>query len=212
MVSRKIADRIEFPPEHLERTRQFIFLRYPEYKEALAKALQPSNGMITVDVGCGTGAFSRLLAEWVKPSGKVVGVDIDERLLEVAKKRTVETGYSNLMEFRKGDAYNLPLDNNFADLSFCHALLWVLESPVNALREMARVVKPGRLVAASEPDEGLFVYYDREDERYTKLVNIDAEASARGSGSSTNLTCTSDASFQAFSDRLGSPTSELTDH
>ncbi len=115
-----------------------------------------------------------------EPSGKVVGVDIDERLLEVAKKRTVETGYSNLMEFRKGDACNLPLDNNFADLSFCHALLWVLESPVNALREMARVVKPERLVAASESDEGFSMHYDREDERYTKLANIYAKAAARG--------------------------------
>ncbi|MFQ5998253.1 MAG: methyltransferase domain-containing protein [Candidatus Bathyarchaeia archaeon] len=177
---KKIVDRIEWTADGLERSRQYILLSYPEYKDTLARALRLRDGLRVVDVGCGTGAYSRLLAEGIKPKGKIVGVDLNRSLLKTAKKQAVLVGSGALMEFKKGDAYDLPLPDNSADLSFCHTVLWILGEPLKALREMTRVVRSSGMVAASEPDSGLFTYYNPTDERYMKLAWRDHEARMNG--------------------------------
>ena len=116
----------------------------------------------------------------MKPNGKVLGVDIDERLVDVAKKRADEAGSSALMEFKKGEAYRLPITDNFANVIFCRTVLWLLDNPVKALREMVRVVRPGGMVAAAEPDTRLSLFYDPDDERYTNLLSKSEDADARG--------------------------------
>ncbi len=94
-----------------------------------------------LDVGCGTGEFTRVLAE--ESDARVVGVDADESLLSVAAGRPE-------IEVVAGDATRLPFADDAFDLVVCQALLVNLPDPVAALREFARVSSD--LVATVEPD------------------------------------------------------------
>lgn len=94
-----------------------------------------------LDVGCGTGELTRVLAD--QTSGEVVGTDADTTLLEVARDRTG-------LPLVAGDATRLPFNDDSFDLVVCQALLINLPDPGAALREFARVSSD--LVAAVEPN------------------------------------------------------------
>ncbi|CQR50960.1 MULTISPECIES: class I SAM-dependent methyltransferase [Haloferax] len=94
-----------------------------------------------LDVGCGTGEFTRVLAE--AADARVVGVDADTDLLSVAADRAG-------IEAVAGDATRLPFAADSFDLVVCQALLVNLPDPTAALSEFARVSSD--LVATVEPD------------------------------------------------------------
>ncbi|ELZ93072.1 methyltransferase [Haloferax sulfurifontis ATCC BAA-897] len=94
-----------------------------------------------LDVGCGTGEFTRVLAE--ASDARVVGVDADTDLLSVAADRAG-------IEAVAGDATQLPFAADSFDLVVCQALLVNLPDPTAALSEFARVSSD--LVATVEPD------------------------------------------------------------
>jgi SAM-dependent methyltransferase len=99
-------------------------------------------GLRCIDVGCGNGAFTEELIAHSAPAG-VVGIDPSDGQLAHARSRA-EAG---LAQFQTGDAQALP----FADRSFDAALMALVISfvpdPAKAVREMARVTRPGGLVA-----------------------------------------------------------------
>jgi SAM-dependent methyltransferase len=94
-----------------------------------------------LDVGAGTGEFSRVLA--AESPAEVVCLDADRSLLTVAREETA-------LPVVVGDATRLPFDDDAFDLVVCQALLVNLPSPEETLREFARV--SSELVAAVEPD------------------------------------------------------------
>jgi len=95
-----------------------------------------------LDVGCGTGELTRVLAsESAESDAEVVGIDADRRLLDVASEH---------VPYVAGDALGLPFADDSVDLVVCQALLINLPEPAAALREFARVSTD--LVAAIEPN------------------------------------------------------------
>ncbi|WP_396613261.1 class I SAM-dependent methyltransferase [Haloferax sp. S1W] len=94
-----------------------------------------------LDVGCGTGEFTHVLAE--SSDAQVVGVDADTDLLSVAAECPG-------IEVVAGDATQLPFADGSFDLVVCQALLVNLPDPTAALAEFARVSSD--LVATVEPD------------------------------------------------------------
>ena len=106
-----------------------------------------------LDVGCGTGELTRVLAE--ETGGVVYGVDADPSLLATARDAGVG-------EFLAGDATRLPLPDDAVDLVVCQALLINLPDPDAAVREFARVAR--RRVAAVEPDNGAVVVESSVDD------------------------------------------------
>jgi ubiquinone/menaquinone biosynthesis C-methylase UbiE len=94
-----------------------------------------------LDVGCGTGELTRVLAE--ESDGDVAGLDADPRLLRVARE---ETG----LPVVAGDAGRLPFEDDAFDLVVCQALLVNLPDPGAVVGEFARVA--ASRVAAVEPD------------------------------------------------------------
>ena len=90
-----------------------------------------------VDVACGTGALSIAAYEHVIPDGSVVGVDINEGMLNVARSK------SSSIEWLNASSEALPFKDNNFDCSVCQFGLMYFEDKVGAIREMLRVLKPG---------------------------------------------------------------------
>jgi SAM-dependent methyltransferase len=103
-----------------------------------------------VDVGAGTGAFTRVLRAETPADADVVGVDADPSLLARARADESAGGPRAPHPVVAGDATRLPLRDDAADLVAAQALLVNLPDPAAAVREFARV-SAGR-VAAVEPD------------------------------------------------------------
>ncbi|MBN9386971.1 MAG: methyltransferase domain-containing protein [Chloroflexi bacterium] len=109
-------------------------------------ALEPGDRVL--DVATGPGVMARIAARAVGPSGQVVGVDIAEQSLEVARRKAAAEGLSQLT-FQVEDAENLALPDAGFDAVFCSMGLMHFPNPEKALLEMRRVLKPGgRLLAA----------------------------------------------------------------
>nr|WP_276320531.1 methyltransferase domain-containing protein [Amycolatopsis suaedae] len=107
--------------------------------EFAARLLRP--GMRVLDVGCGAGVISRMLATSV-PDVRVVGVDEVNRLGSAR----------SIVDFVGGSVYALPLADGAVDLAFAHGLFDHLRDPAAALAELHRVVRPGGRLALSTSD------------------------------------------------------------
>lgn len=114
--------------------------------------------MRLLDLGCGPGSITLDLAEAVGPEGRVVGVDAVEAPL-VAARRAAEVRKDSTTEFRVADAYELPFDADSFDVAHAHQVMQHLADPVAALRELARVVRPGGLVAVRDADYGAMTWH-----------------------------------------------------
>jgi len=118
---------------------------------AVARLVPP--GLRVADVGTGTGILAMELA---RLGLAVVAIDHSPRMLEAAREKLAREGISSV-ELRLGEAGALPLGDGEVDAAFAHMVLHYVPSPPEALREMARVVKPGGSVVWVD-----FVRHDRE--------------------------------------------------
>ena len=173
-------ERFEWSPDSLEHSRSYMFKNHPGFVGLLHSSLQIKPGMLVVDVGCGTGFYTRLIAQALKGSGNVLGIDVNDDLLTRARSLVKRSELSGIVKFRKGDVHKLPLTDSYADLIFCNAVLWQLRDPDKALQEMKRVVKPGGTVSACEPDAGTYTCYDPNDHDYCELAKRAIECFAKG--------------------------------
>jgi demethylmenaquinone methyltransferase/2-methoxy-6-polyprenyl-1,4-benzoquinol methylase len=104
-------------------------------RAARTTGLKP--GGSALDVACGSGKLTAVLAGIAGPHGRVVGLDFSPQMLEIARRD--HPG----LEFLEGDALNLPFDDSRFDTSTIAFGLRNLSDPVGGLREMVRVVKAG---------------------------------------------------------------------
>ena len=109
-------------------------------------------GMSVLDLGSGTGDVALLLAEIVGPRGRVLGVDMNPAILEVARRRVAAAGWGNV-GFRVGTLETLALEPEF-DAVVGRWVLMYLADPVAIVRRVAGLLKPGGLVAFNETDMG----------------------------------------------------------
>ncbi|GAB4032196.1 methyltransferase domain-containing protein [Spirosoma gilvum] len=103
----------------------------------LIKYLKP--GLSVLDVGCGSGAITRSIAEKTGPTGRVLGIDPSENLINQARQNV---GDLPGISFEQGDVYTFETDERF-DLVTCARTLQWLAQPEAALVNMQRLVKPG---------------------------------------------------------------------
>ena len=114
-----------------------------------------TDDMSILDCGFGPGTITCDIAERV-PRGKVVGVDVDESQVRVARENADKRGTRNV-EFRHGSAYELPFQADSFGAVFTHALLEHLSEPARAVEEFRRVLRPGGILATCSPDWGGFL-------------------------------------------------------
>lgn len=115
---------------------------------AMALAV-PQPGERVLDVACGPGALTRLAAEAVGSSGRVVGFDLKADVLEAARKTTPDRTVAAPIEWCEGDACLLPFDSETFEVVFCSFGLMSFSDRPAALREMRRVLVPGGRLAAT---------------------------------------------------------------
>ncbi len=106
-----------------------------------AAAVKAGNRVL--DVACGTGVAARAAAEVVGSGGSIVGLDVNEGMLDVARQ------HSTVIEWRAGHAESLPFDDNSFDAVLSQFGLMFFEDRIKALQEMYRVLKPGGKMAVA---------------------------------------------------------------
>ncbi len=131
----------------------------------LLKYLRP--GLAVLDVGCGSGAITRSIAEKTGPNGRVLGIDPSENLIAQAKQNA---GNTLGLAFQQADVYSFDTTERF-DLITCARTLQWLARPEAALLNMKRFVKPGGHLAildfnhekiswTPEPPQTMKTFYD----------------------------------------------------
>jgi SAM-dependent methyltransferase len=105
--------------------------------------LEPRTGWTWIDIGCGNGAFTELLAERCAPA-EVQGIDPSEGQLAFARARPA----ARTAHFQQGDALAIPFADDKFDAAVMALVLVFVSDPAIGVGEMARVVKPGGAVAA----------------------------------------------------------------
>ena len=105
--------------------------------------LAPPSGLRWIDIGCGNGAFTELLATRCAPA-ELQGIDPSEAQLAFARARPA----AHAAAFLRGDAMALPFDGDRFDAAVMALVLFFVPDPAKGVAEMARVVCPGGTVAA----------------------------------------------------------------
>ena len=94
-----------------------------------------------LDVGTGTGRLAIEFASGI-PGVELVGLDLSDVALEIARENVQESRASLRVSFEKGDAENMPFEDNAFDLVISNNTLHLVENPVSMFDEIQRVLKP----------------------------------------------------------------------
>ncbi len=116
---------------------RFVPALFQQWVSPVLRAARLRPGDRVLDVACGTGVVARAAAELVAPNGRVVGLDLNPAMLEVARR--VAPG----VEWRQGDVTALPFGEATFDVVTCQSAIFFFPDPTTALAQMKRVVRLG---------------------------------------------------------------------
>lgn len=142
----------------------------PFLNSNLRRALQPPSkiiersgikeGMIVLDLGCGSGAFTTFVARGVGDNGRVYALDIQEDMLKQLEEKLSRPENKDIknIELINGSAHELPFEDSSLDLVYMVSVLQEISNRQKALQEVRRVLRPGGILAISEvlPDIDYF--------------------------------------------------------
>jgi ubiquinone/menaquinone biosynthesis C-methylase UbiE len=106
-------------------------------------------GQIVLDLGSGAGADVLISARRVAPTGRAIGVDMTDEMLDLARRNVAEAGVENV-EFVKGYLEDLPLAGDSVDVVISNCVINLSGDKSKVLAEAARVLRPGGLFAVSD--------------------------------------------------------------
>ena len=132
---------------------------------APVKFASMQKGETVVDLGSGAGIDVFLSANKVGRSGKVIGIDMTDEMLERARRNARDGGYANV-EFRKGDIEKrIPVDENSVDVIISNCVINLTTDKVKAFKEVHRILKDG----------GRLVISDLVSDRKAQKESVDLE-------------------------------------
>jgi ubiquinone/menaquinone biosynthesis C-methylase UbiE len=95
-----------------------------------------------IDVGCGFGATNLVLAERFVES-EIVGIDLSEPLLELAREAAEERNFDDRVRFEKADVHQIPYTEDTFDVAININMVHLVDNPIEMLNEIERVLIPG---------------------------------------------------------------------
>lgn len=111
-----------------------------------------------LEIGCGTGVALRVLARRADFAGKAIGVDQCRAFIRAAARFAEAEGVGERLTFQLGDAHCLDFPSASLDVVIAHTLVSHVTVPLTVLGEMARVVRPGGMVAIFDGDYASLTY------------------------------------------------------
>lgn len=124
---------------------RFVPAFFAEWAPHLVDFAGITRGQAVLDVACGTGIVARTVADRLGATGRVVGLDLNDAMLAVARRVRPD------VEWRQGDVAALPFAERSFDAVLCQMALMFFPDRVGALREMRRVAVDGGTVAILVP-------------------------------------------------------------
>ena len=106
-------------------------------------------GDTVVDLGSGAGNDVFIARSIVGETGKVIGIDMTEEMLEKANRSNRKLGFKNV-EFKLGDIENMPIENQFVDVVVSNCVLNLVPNKEKAFTEIYRILKPGAHFCVSD--------------------------------------------------------------
>lgn len=106
---------------------------------AVLEMIEPADGDVVVDVGCGNGVLIPLIEPYIGSRGRIIAVDSADGMIETAKKKH---GHFGNVEFRVGLIEEVDIPENHADLILCFAVFPHIDNQQEALRRFREILKP----------------------------------------------------------------------
>jgi SAM-dependent methyltransferase len=129
-----------------EKHRETIRRMFAPVSEALIEGADVAAGITVLDVATGSGEPALRVAEVVGASGEVVGADPVAEMIDAATREATRLSLKNA-RFEVASADNLPFPDDYFDAVISRFGVMFFPSPLNGIREMLRVLKPGRKMA-----------------------------------------------------------------
>ena len=139
---------------------------YGESTQRLCKRAGITEGMRVLEIGSGAGDVALMIAELVGPTGQIVGVDVNTKILDTARQRATNSGMQNV-EFVTGDARNFVFSDKFDAIVGRFVLMYMVD-PTKAFAKLVTHLKPGGIAAFQEPEYTLYPAFLHPD---TPLMN-----------------------------------------
>jgi ubiquinone/menaquinone biosynthesis C-methylase UbiE len=131
------ADAARFYDEH---ARRFMGPLYRRFARKLIKISLP--GKRVLDIGTGSGRLAIELAK-AHPDWQIIGVDVSEEMLKIARRNAAQAGLSDKINFRQAPAAVLPFPDNSFDLVASNVSFHLWKDPIKVFKEIERVTAPG---------------------------------------------------------------------
>ncbi len=119
--------------------------------------LRPGDAVL--DIGCGPGFWSLMMAEQVAPNGRVVGLDFDSDLIARAEESRRGHPQSDLISFQAGDFHDLPFPAASFDIALIGNALCYVDDPLPLIVNQMRVVRPGGRFMAKDFDGAAMIFH-----------------------------------------------------
>lgn len=138
-----------------------------EQRERVVALLAPQTGERALDIGCGPGLTTEGLAHAVGVSGAVLGIDIAQPMLSIAARRCAELPQ---VRFERCDVNALPIPEMAFDVALASQVYEYVADIDGALRELARVIRPGGRVVLVDTDWESAVWASGDDARMRRVL------------------------------------------
>ena len=158
-----------------------------KYKRLTYEHMHLQPGQKVLDVGCGPGTDTIPLAQQVSPSGQIIGIDYDEKMIAEAEQRAQKAEVGDWVIHKCADAIELPFESDYFDACRSERLFEHLPDPAKALSEMVRVTKPGGWIVVLDSDWGTFSIDASDIETERRLVRFFSEHSLNNGYSGRQL-------------------------
>lgn len=130
-----------------------------EYGQKLA--VQGFTGGKIIDIGCGFGATNLALAQRF-PDSEILGIDLSEPLLEIARKAASESTLTERVRFEKADVQHIPYPENSFDVALNLNMVHLVEDPIKMLNEIERVLVPNSFLFIADLRRSFLGFFEAE--------------------------------------------------